>query len=361
MSVDTGLLRAWDRIEALPGWIFVAWITALVALRSGVSWYGSGELDQFARSFPHPGATFRSNAVLGPTLAWATGMDSHAKWVILHAGLTAGWWALTAALLRRRVSSRRAWRVAMVWLSFLTPPASLLRHLGGYDVFTAIGATLIALGANPLLAVLGGVAMGATNIEQGTLAVLCGALVYWAIPGDGGERRTMRAMFSRFAAAFVGLAVSRIAVLAWFGALGTTVQGRRAELGALLFTSLGNAAALGATGTFAWLSVGWVVVAVVIWQLRDRPQRWMAAVIALVAVPAAATITTLDGNRVFAAVGAVALLLALVCFAETSERPAGTWILRLSAALMLFGILVPAVVTTYGGGVRPPWRFVMNL
>ncbi len=348
----------------------MAWITTLLVLRTGVSWGGTvtAELERFARTFPHPGTTFRSNAVLGPTLAWVTGMNSHTKWLLLQGGLTAGWFALTALLLRRRVGTGRAWRVAMVWFTFLAVPASLLHHLGGYDIFTAIGATLVALGGTPVLTLLGGAVMGATNVEQGMAAVICGALVYWAIPKDSGGSRTLRNAISRFAASLVGLALSRIAVIIWFHQLGATVQTRFGEYTRLLPTSLRNAASLGSTGIYAWLAAGWIIVIVVLWQLHDRelgrhkqPERWIAAGFGLVVLPALATITTLDGSRVFSAVGGVALLLALVWFSEMSNRPEGKWILKCSAALMVFGILIPTIVTTYRGGIRVPWRFVVNL
>lgn len=368
--MSSGLSRAWDRIEALPTWVFVTWITVLLVLRSGVSWGGTvtDELEHFAQTFPHPGTTFRSNAVLGPALAWVTGMNSHTKWLVLQGGLTAGWFALTAALLRRRVGCGRAWRVAMVWLTFLAVPASLLHHLGGYDIFTAIGVTLVALGGTPALLLLGGVILGATNVEQGVAAVVCGALVHWAIPPTSGARISLRDVVSRFGVALIGLALARIAVLIWFHAVGATVQGRFGEFGRLLPASIENAVSLGGTGIYSWLGAGWIMVVVVLWQLHDhelgqheQPQRWIAAGFGLVILPALATVTTLDGSRVFGAVGGVALLVALVWFSEMSDRPERKWILECSAALMIFGILIPTIVTTYRGGIRVPWRFVLNL
>jgi hypothetical protein len=242
-----------------------------------------------------------------------------------------------------------------------------LHHLGGYDVFTAIGVTLVALGGTPALTLLGGVVLGATNAEQGVAAVICGALVYWAIPSTSGTRTTLRDTVSRFAASLIGLALSRVGVLIWFHAVGATVQSRFDEFGQLLAASLENAASLGATGIYSWLAAGWVMVVAVLWQLRERelgqhgqPQRWVAAGVGLVILPAIATVTTLDGSRVFGAVGGVALMVALVWFSEMSDRPEGKWILKCSAALMIFGILIPTIVTTYRGGIRVPWRFILN-
>lgn len=367
---SSGLSRAWDRIGALPTSVFIVWITTLLVLRAGVSWGGtvSAELEHFARTFPHPGATYRSNAVLGSSLAWVIDMNSYTKWLALHVGLTAGWFALTAVLLRRRVGSDRAWRVAMVWLTFLAVPASLLNHLGWYDVFTAIGVTLVALGGTPVLMVLGGAIMGATNVEQGAAAVLCGALVSWAIPASSSASRSFRGVLSRFVAALAGLALARIALVTWFHVVGATVPNRFGASGRLLPASLENAATLGGTGIYSWLGAGWIIVVVVLWRIRDydidchrRPPRWIASGIGLIALPALATITTLDGSRVFSAVGGVALLLALVWFSQMSDQPSGEWILKYSAALMIFGILIPTVVTTYRGGIRVPWRFVLNL
>ncbi len=357
---DTGgLLRAWSRIEAMPWWLFSLWVTVLLVVRSGVSWSGTAELEAFARSFPHPGTTFRSNSVVGPTLAWATGMNaSHTRWLLLHAGFTLGWFVLTAGLLRRRLGPGRASRVALVWLTFVALPPSLLHHLGSYDVFTAVGATLVALGGTPLLAILGGALMGATNVEQGVAAVCCGALVQWAIPAADRTEARPREHAPTILAALAGLAASRILVLIWFERVDAHVQGRAGEFARLAGDSIHNAASLGGAGAYAWLSVGWVVVITVVWCLRDRPARWIAATIGLLGVPAAATVLTLDGSRVFAAVGGVALLVALVWFARMAESSDGEWILRGTAALMLFGILIPVVVTTYRGGIRVPWRFM---
>ncbi|MEI7888179.1 MAG: hypothetical protein WCJ04_12375 [Actinomycetes bacterium] len=354
------LLRAWTRIEELPTWVFIGWILTLLILRTGLSWGGTGELERFARNFPHPGTTFRSNSVLSPTIGWATGIHTRTSWVLLHAGLSIGWFVLTAWLLKRRVGSVRAWRVGLVWLTFFAAPASMLRRLGSYDVFTAIGVALVALPATPWPALFGGAIMGATNVEQGGIAVLCGALAFWAIPDAEGVHASLRNLASRFGAALAGLLAGRILVLVWFHLVGAHVEGRSDAFRRLLLDSLRNATSLGVTGVYAWLSVGWVIVIAALWQLRAHPRYCVAAGIGLVAIPAAATITTLDGSRVFAAVGGIALMLALLWFAQMATRREGEWVLSCSAALMLFGLLIPAVVTIYTGGIRIPWQFILN-
>jgi len=358
---DNPLLRVWIRIEALPTWIFIAWILTLLILRTGPGWAGTAELEHFARDFPHPGPTFRSNSVLGSIIGWATAIHTRMPWVLLHAGLTLGWFALVGWLLQRRLSTERAWRVSMVWLSFFAGPASMLRRLGSYDVFSATGAALIALSATPLLALAGGVIIGATNAEQGVLAVFCGALACWAIPTEDGSHTAFREVLSRFGAALAGLVASRTLVLIWFHYLDATVEGRNAVFNRLLSGSLFNAIGLGTTGLYAWLSVAWIIVIATLWQLRNQPVRWLAAGIGLVAIPAAVTVTTLDGSRVFAVVGSVALLYALMWFAEMASKPEGTSALSASAALMLFGLLIPSVVTVYTGGISVPWQFVIRL
>jgi hypothetical protein len=351
--------RLWDRIEDLPSWLFLTWITALVVLRSGVSWSGTEELEAFARTFPHPGETFRSNAVLGPALGWALSADTLTKWILLHGTLTAGWFALTGVLLRRTLGNGRRWRVAMVWLTFASVITSMLRHLGSYDVFTLTGATLIALGGTPWLALLGGLVMGATNVEQGLLAVACGALVHWALSDPDGGSRTLGVTIRTFAPAVAGLVLARAAVLLWFARLDAAVQGRGDAFGQLLEDSLMNALSLGSLGAYSWLGAGWVIVIATLWRLRDGPTRLLAAAVGLIATPLAATVTTLDGSRVYGAVVSVALLLALVCFAQRADRPGGDWLLGSSAALMVVGVLVPAIDTTYRGGIRVPWRFLL--
>lgn len=370
VHVDSrGLLSIWNRIEALPSWAFIGWVTALCVLRSGLSWGGTvtAELEGFARTFPHPGPTFRSNAVIGPTLAWVFNMDTDTRWLLLQAVLAVAWFVLVAVLLHRRLGSGRAWRVAMVWLGFLSLPASLLHHLGDYDVFSAIGATLVALAGTPGLLLSGGAIMGATNVEQGFLAVICGALVAWSLPQDRGAGLSVAEVTRRFVPAAVGLGLARIAVVVWFHVIGADVGSRLAEFPRLLPASLDNAASLGATGVYAWLSAGWVIVVSVVWRIREReltehrrPSRWMVAAVGLVVLPALAAVTTTDGTRVFAAVGTVALLMALVSFAESAEDHRQRWILSFSAALMVFGFMVPSIVTTFHAGIRVPWRFALQ-
>ncbi len=360
------LLRWWSRIEGLPTWCFLAWVAALLIARSGVSWSGFDELLRFGREFPHPGTTFRSNAVLGPAFSWLTRADSPTRWLVLHGVVTAGWFSTVVVLLRRAVGSARQWRVAVVWLSFVSSTTSLLRHVGSYDVFTLWGAALVALGGTTWTSVLGGALLGATNAEQGVLALICGALVHRALPRVDGPvdplaraRIEWRSTLAVIAPALGGLVAARLAVLVWFGQLGAEVQGRSQAFGELLHDALMNAGSLGGTGAYSWLAGGWVLVLVTLWYLRHHPLRWVAVACGVVLVPAAATVTTLDGSRVFGAVGAIALLVLLVRVVPRVERPDGTWLLQGAAALMLFGLLLPAINTTYRGGIRIPWRFLL--
>mgnify|MGYP003404915893 FL=1 len=79
--------------------------------------------------------------------------------------------------------------------------------------------------------------------------------------------------------------------------------------------------------------------------------RWLAAGGALIAVPAVATITTLDGTRVFAMVSLPALLVVIgwvdaQALGERSERV----LQRVATAALLAGVVLPALVTHTGGG-----------
>ncbi len=372
------LLRGWARIERLPTWVFLSWVGLLVVARSGISWSGFDELLQFGRDFPRPGSTFRSNAVVGPALAWATRASSPTRWLVLHGAVTVGWFVAVVWLLRRAVGSPRQWRVAVVWLSFVSTTTSLLRHLGSYDVFTLWGAALVALGGTTWTSVVGGALMGATNAEQGVLALACGALVHAALSGSGLSRSALsgsgrsdaaedpgvsplvrRSTWAVIGPALVGLVLARLAVLVWFGQVGAEVQGRSQAFGELVRDAWTNAASLGGTGAYSWLAVGWVLVLAVLWYLRHEPLRWVAVACGAVLVPAAATVTTLDGSRVFCAVSAVAVLVLVTRLVARVDRPDGTWLLRGATALLLFGLLLPALNTTYRGGIRIPWRFFL--
>ena len=304
--------------------------------------------------------------MLGPAFSWLTRADTPTRWLVLHGVVTAVWFATVVVLLRRAVGSARQWRVAVVWLSFVSSTTSLLRHLGAYDVFTLWGAALVALGGATWTSIVGGALMGATNAEQGLLALLCGALVHWALPRVATPADTARSgvdrrsTFAVIGPALGGLVLARVGVLVWFGQLGAEVEGRSQAFGELVRDALTNASSLGGTGAYSWLAAGWVLVLVTLWYLRRDPARWVAAACGLVLLPAAATVTTLDGSRVFGAVSAVALLVILVRTVPRVGRPDGAWMLRGAAALMLFGLLLPAINTTYRGGIRIPWRFFLG-
>lgn len=353
------LTRLWNRIEAIGVVAFLSWVAVLLVVRSGVSWSDVSELSGFALELPHPGSSFRSNAVLGPLLAGLTGMGAPGRYVVLHGILTAGWFVAAAWLLRRRLGSAGPWRAGLVWLSFTTLPTSLLRQIGSYDVYLCWGALLVALGGSPAIAAVGGALMGATNIEQGLLVLVCGAMLHWATSDErdgAGFARTLRT----FGPAVGALLASRAVVLVWFHRVDASVQTRSDAFWELLADSLTNALHLGGAGLYSWLAAGWVLVLVLLWQLRDRPARWIAAATGSVLIPAAATVTTLDGSRVFSSVSAVAVLVLVVHLAQQSELPTGRWMRSGAAALLCAGLLLPALNTTYTGGLRIPWRFALG-
>lgn len=352
--------RVWRRVERLPAWILLVWTGGLLMLRSGVRGGGMDELLEFAREFPHPGPSYRSYSVLGPTIAWATGLDGENGWRLIHLTLIGVWFLVAAALLRRRLRDDRAWRIGLVWLTFLSLATSPLRYVGWYDVYTILGATLIALGGTPLLALLGGLLLGASNPEQSVFILLCGVLVSMALSEASGRER-LRSVAPTFGAALAGALAARFGVMLWFNAVDATVQTRGDLLTVLLGDSVRNAATLGAAGVYTWLSMGWIVVITVLADLWDRRGRALMALTGLVVVPALVTIITTDGSRVFAAVSSVAVLLALVRFAQLADGPEGRWIVPASAGLLVFGILVPALATSYQGEFWTPWGYVVDL
>ncbi len=359
-GIGSWLCGIWERVERLPTWAFVAWVSLLLLLRSGVRGVGYDELLDFARTFPHPGPSYRSNAVLGPALASTFGLDNEPGWNIMHLVLVAGCFTLAAVLLRRRLGSQHHWRVGLVWLSFLSIPTSLLRFIGWYDVFTVTGAVMIALGGNVGWALAGGAVIGATNPEQGLLVIGCGALLTFVSshlpdPTDPSLRDRM----VLFPAALIGLVATRAAVLVWFGVLDADVQSRSDLFGELLRRSVSNATSLGSAGVYAWLAVGWVLVVWLVWTVRIHRRSMLAAISGLVVIPGIVTVVTLDGSRVFASVSSIAILLTVVAFAEESQRSNGAWIKAASAALLLFGILVPALTSLPDGTLPAPWGYLV--
>lgn len=346
----------WRRLDRLDGRAVVAGLVCLVVVRSGVALNRNDEAFVLAAAdaFPRAVEDWRSASAIGPALAGLLGIDSAGAWYGLNVGLLVALVALVAWSALRRTSTRQAASVAAVWLALSAVPVVLLQRLGTYDVFTAAGALLVMWSRSRRLALVGGVLMGLTNAEQGVAGLVTAALVVMALRPEGdawrdaGRELRRSAVGASIVFGLVGVTIGRLGLLGVFAAQGLSVPSRGDLFGSLLGRSLRNAVGAGAVGVFAWLGLAWAVVGLT-WFLRDwSARRWAGLAAALVVVPAAVTVTTVDGTRVFAMVSLPGLLVVLGWVADRFESgtPAvRTVVTRATTLALLVAPLVPAVIT----------------
>lgn len=360
--------RAWDRLGSGSPVALLAGLATLVILRSGV---GLSRLDvpfvlAYIESLPRGLPDWRANAVVGPALARLLGVETEAGWFTLNGALVVGVAVLAGWCVARRVRSRPARMVATTWLALASFPVVVLQRIGWYDAFTVAGAFLVVCSRSRALALAGGVLLGLTNAEQGVVGLVAAALVAVALRPDGVSfgtgLRDLRhhPLGPALAAGLAGLLLARLGLLALFTAQGVAMTTRGDVFGGLLGRSMVNSLSAGGTGVYAWLGAAWGVVGLS-WFVRSWAlRRWLELVAAVVALPALATLTTLDGTRVFAMVSLPALLVLVGWVADRADDPAapGAGIVRRAtvAALVLAPVL-PAIISEPTGNVwfSFPW------
>ena len=360
-----GLLdRGWHRLADLGAPTFVVVVAALAVLRSGIrTWVEQPTLD-LVTAFPHPVADWRANSVPGVVLAAAAGADDVDGWVRIHALAVLATVVVAVVCVVAGFAPGAPRRVAAVWLSVGSVPAVLLQKVGSYDPFVVCGALLVVLPRRRSLALVGGLLLGWTSPEQAALGLVSAAVVLVAL---GCEGRTDLAVAVRrarssplagcLAVAAVGVVVARASVVAWFRVADVTVPGRGDVLTELAPESIRRAVGAGGTGVFTWLGLGWALVALVLLVGRWRARPALALLGGLVLLPAAATILTLDGTRVFAMVSLPAILVLLGWVGERATGPEPTLVRRATVAVLAVSLVVPALVTdTQGVAAFPfPW------
>ena len=338
----------WSWIAAMSGPSFVVGLVVLTVARTGLGMGGSEGMLRFARSFPEPVPSWRANSVVGPALAHVLGVADEQAWRVVHALVIVAAVAVVAACLRSRLPGAGDRRVVAVWLTFTTVPAAILQKVGSYDPYTVIGTALVVLPrrAQLPLAIVGGALVGATNAEQGMVA-LVGALVLASLlPMAEAERRAQRIGLVTGMAAVV---VARIGVLAWFAASEVEVHSRGDVFSTYLDDSLGRAAGAGGTGVYGWLGASWLLVGFGVVLLAASVQRrarwWVGLVAGVGLLPALATVTTFDGTRVFAMVTFASVLVGTCWIVEHAEGDWGVALRRLTAAVVLVSPILPVVLS----------------
>lgn len=330
-----------------------ALLTVLVVLRSGVGEYGNvRRLLRVAAVLPDPAPDYRALSLPGPLLARLLGIETEAPWVLVHAAilvLVAAWviwkvsrWALPAG----------RHRDAAILLACSQVPAVLLLALGHYDVFTIGGGSLVAIGGGAGSLVAGALLMGLSNAEHAG-----GALVALAFVGY-----VTRAAVVRRALWALGIVVAaRVALGIW--SAGTT-QSR----GDLFFGNLGDSvrgvARNGWIHVFTWYGAAWIFVILAIARAPAR-RLWLLA--GLVVLPAALTLITLDGTRVFAVaswpayVEFVRATLAEPRSGDDDPVTAPDAVRQMSTLVLVIAFVTPAVVTWSRGAILTPWQDLLDL
>lgn len=300
-------------------------------------------------TFPTPEPIWQANSYLGPGLASVLHATTIERWNAMHGAVIALAAVLAGGLVARRFRARSGRQMALVWLALGSVPPVLLQKVGSYDPFSAVGALLVVLGGHPVMAVAGGALMGATNAEQAVVGVISAAVVAVLLgPADDAAPSGWRTPgLAALGAGLVGIAVGRVAVLALFARSDVSVPGRGSVFGDLLGRSLERAVGAGAAGVGTWLGLAWGVLVLVWAGRRWSGRRFVGVVAALVAGPALATVTTLDGTRVFAMVSLPALLVVVAWVVERVEagRLPEAFATRVTTAALLVSPLVPALVT----------------
>jgi hypothetical protein len=332
----------------VPAATFFLMLSMLTVLRCGWQKYEAIDpLLEFARSFPAPSNSYKANSVLGVALAALVGATKRTPWWRLHGLVTLALTAVTLYLVVKSLGDRASRRHMGILLFSSSAPVVALQLVGHYDVFTLFGATLLGLGTSVAGAAVGGLVVGASNGEQGLVMAACALLVAFAL--RLGQRRRLAA----FAAACL---LARVGVLYWLQAYGVSASGRGALLGENLRRALHGFLHDGTTAIYSWHGPLWVVVALAIWAHRSAPARMASLAAGLIAIPAAAAVTSLDGTRVF-----VCCVWPSLCLL-TREWSAGeaSWTRELPrekiAGFVLLAIpVLPAYLTWVDGRLLPPW------
>jgi hypothetical protein len=366
--LGAALDRGWDRLVAANPWLLGCGLAVLVVLRSGVrlNHADTSYILIAADAFPQVQPDWRSAALIGPSLAGVLGIETEGAWFALNAVVILAVLAVAGAALVRRVRGREGLVVAAVWLALASFPVAVLQRVGWYDVYTILGAILVVWGRRRSTAVIGGIVLGLTNAEQGAVGLLTAALVLVALRPDdrtaGEAVRDLRASAAGHALALgvLGVALGRVGAMAVYAAQDVVVQSRADMFGDLLGPSVVNSLSASSAGVFAWLGMAWGLVALT-WFVRSWSLgRWCALVGSLVALPALATITTLDGTRVFAMASLPGLLVLVGWVADRVEDPAALGrqvVRRATVAALCVAPFVPALITDPMGNVwfAFPW------
>ena len=344
-------LRWSAKLLALPPGTLALAVVVIAIARSGIGFYAS-DLPAIAESFPVPVNGYRGVSVLSPMIGGVLGLTAPAEWSLLHLLFVAGLLGAMVVATLRAPWPGGARSFVLVALLASGIPVVLLAKVGFYDVWMIAGAVAIGAGRRWPTAVVGGLLVGATNVEQG-LAALAALLVVMLILD--------RSAVLRLAVALVGLVVSRGAIALWYSAYDVELISRAELVVDRIPGSVQGFLDVWPVQIFSWYSAAWVVVLSLIFAAGTSLMRRLGLLAGLIGVPAVAAVITYDGTRVFVGVSAAAFAFAVVWMARRSEdlgqTPVTDGLARLTLATMM---VTPGLMTWVGGEVQAPWASLLS-
>ncbi|WP_420450890.1 hypothetical protein [Ilumatobacter sp.] len=327
-----------------------ALLVVVVVVRSGIGVYDL-TMVEITQRFPMPHPSYKGVSVIGPALASWLGVDANSTWVLLHAPIVVAVLSLCVVLVGRGAPDRRTAITVRAVVLASGLPVVLLGRIGHYDVWFALGSVLVVLAPTLPAAFVGGAVLGATNISQAGVALVACALC----AGATGARFGVR-----LATAAVGALAARALVGVWYRSNGVEVDSRVAHLTGQLTRSMEGFARSAPLAVWSWFGAAWVVVIALVLMPRSATHR-AAVGVGLIGLPALASVTTLDGTRVFVMVSLPALLVLLarvstdgVATPEHATIERATWT---AVGVML---VTPGLMTWVDGEILSPWGSLLG-
>lgn len=326
----------------LPTWMFALLLIAVGVVRIGVLPIGPewvGWLRSAAASLPEPSQYLSSS--VGPSVVMRVlGGPPSLIWWAVGGGL----WLIVFAV-PILILARRGVRGRLLAIGVAASPAFAVTvtMLGHYDLWIIAGSATLVLAKRNWVALLGALLAVLGNPEQAlpsAFATLLVALAWRSRP------LALRSLI------YLGLAACTVGVVAvWASAAG----GPSRSGGYLSLVPLSVDAFLGVwpLAVYSWLGPLWLVVLALVLVIP----LWSSRALALggvVVLPGLMSITTLDGTRVFAAVGTGALvaLVSLALAGPLREWSPPDGALVIGGAALIF---MPSVIVDTAGGIRLPY------
>lgn len=346
---DRQLVRGSNWLLSASDKKFAIILSLLAVGRTGVNFYSSGMLE-IAEAFPRPFPSYKGQSIVGPALASLLGITSSVAWFALHTLLTALLFLAIFLWSNRRFAQieARLFCIALLGSSFAV---AALGNIGHYDLWMLASALLLGIGKGPGSALLAGILGGATSFEQFIISIVSLLFVMLAL-----KTHDLRRLLS----AFVGAAIVRTAIEIWFRQAGFQFESRQDLFFANASQAVENFLELWPLHVFSWYSASWILIA---WLLTSR---WFTSVqrillaLGLVLIPMSATITTLDGTRVFVAVSSPAFVWVLVQLACRGTPPRSVNLVTMSQKLLGIMVLTPGFLFWAEGGVQSPWGQLLS-